>query len=149
MHLKILSAKYQPLCHSLNVLDFTEKPLDINHMNMGITYFITICVTSISPSNILMLPNNIMLGNIIILRSHAVYCSADTSTPSIPHFGGLVQEKRNSSALAMELRLSCTNQSIGYMAHKLSNLPVFKQFQSEFQKQLTFYGLVMPYDMAT
>ena len=25
------------------------------------------------------------------------------------HFKGLVQERRNSSALAMELRLSCTN----------------------------------------
>ena len=30
---------------------------------------------------------------------------------------GLVQERRNSSALAMELRLSCTNQSIWYLYH--------------------------------
>ena len=29
----------------------------------------------------------------------------------IPHIDGLVQERRNSSALAMELRLSCTNPS--------------------------------------
>ena len=29
-----------------------------------------------------------------------------------PHFDGLVQERRNSSALAMELRLSCINLSI-------------------------------------
>ena len=29
-----------------------------------------------------------------------------------PHIDGLVQERRNSSALAMELRLSCTNTSI-------------------------------------
>ena len=28
------------------------------------------------------------------------------------HTNGLVQERRNSSALAMELRLSCTNPSI-------------------------------------
>ena len=28
------------------------------------------------------------------------------------HFGGVVQERHNSSALAMELRLSCTNSSI-------------------------------------
>ena len=28
------------------------------------------------------------------------------------HFDGLVQERRNSSALAMELRLSCTNPLI-------------------------------------
>ena len=27
-------------------------------------------------------------------------------------FDGLVQERRNSSALAMELRLSCTNPSV-------------------------------------
>ena len=31
-----------------------------------------------------------------------------------PHIDGLVQERRNSSALAMELRLSCTNPSISY-----------------------------------
>ena len=31
---------------------------------------------------------------------------------SILNFDGLVQERRNSSALAMELRLSCTNLSI-------------------------------------
>ena len=30
----------------------------------------------------------------------------------IPHIDGLVQERRHSSALAMELRLSCTNSSI-------------------------------------
>ena len=29
------------------------------------------------------------------------------------YIGGLVQERRNSSALAMELRLSCTNPSMG------------------------------------
>ena len=28
------------------------------------------------------------------------------------HIDGLVQERRNSSALAMELRLSCTNPSV-------------------------------------
>ena len=31
---------------------------------------------------------------------------------STHNFDGLVQERRNSSALAMELRLSCTNPSI-------------------------------------
>ena len=31
---------------------------------------------------------------------------------SLQHIDGLVQEKRNSKALAMELRLSCTNPSI-------------------------------------
>ena len=36
-----------------------------------------------------------------------------TSTlPIVGHSDGLVQERRNSSALAMELRLSCTNPSI-------------------------------------
>ena len=29
-----------------------------------------------------------------------------------PYIDGFVQERRNSSALAMELRLSCTNPSI-------------------------------------
>ena len=31
------------------------------------------------------------------------------------HFDGLVQERRNSSALAMELHLSCTNPSTLYV----------------------------------
>ena len=35
--------------------------------------------------------------------------------------GGLVQERRNSSALAMELRLSCTNPSISSMCAQSSN----------------------------
>ena len=29
-----------------------------------------------------------------------------------PHIDGLMQERRNSSALAVELRLSCTNPSV-------------------------------------
>ena len=37
----------------------------------------------------------------------------DNWIPSLGrHIDGLVQERRNSSALAMELRLSCTNQSM-------------------------------------
>ena len=32
------------------------------------------------------------------------------------YMNGLVQERRNSSASAMELRLSCTNPPIWYMA---------------------------------
>ena len=45
--------------------------------------------------------------------------SAMTSAGKVPtksrsyiHIDGLMQERRNSSALAMELRLSCTNPSI-------------------------------------
>ena len=34
------------------------------------------------------------------------------------YIDGLVQERRNSSALAMELRLSCTNPSICIMSYK-------------------------------
>ena len=34
--------------------------------------------------------------------------------PSLLHINVLVQDRRNSSALAMELRLSCTNPSISY-----------------------------------
>ena len=33
----------------------------------------------------------------------------------MPHIDGLVPEWRNSSALAMELRLSCINPSIWYI----------------------------------
>ena len=35
-------------------------------------------------------------------------------TTVLHHTDGLVRERRNSSVLAMELRLSCTNQSIWY-----------------------------------
>ena len=35
------------------------------------------------------------------------------------HIDGLVQERRNSSALAVELRLSCTKPSIVLMANKI------------------------------
>ena len=37
------------------------------------------------------------------------------------HIDWLVQERRNSSALAMELRLSCTNPSISIHVHFLIN----------------------------
>ena len=37
-----------------------------------------------------------------------------------PHIDGLVQEKSNSSALAMELRHSCTNPSIFSIAQQCS-----------------------------
>ena len=36
------------------------------------------------------------------------------SMSSLHYIDGLVQERRNSSALAMELRLSCTNPSIPF-----------------------------------
>ena len=39
-----------------------------------------------------------------------------------PYFDGLVQEGRNSSALAMELRLSCTNPSIWDTVHRYDML---------------------------
>ena len=38
--------------------------------------------------------------------------NGDISVAQNVHFDGLVQERRNSSVLAMELRLSCTNPSI-------------------------------------
>ena len=40
---------------------------------------------------------------------------------AIAHFDGLVQEWHNSSALAMELRLSCTNPLI-YSMHSISQM---------------------------
>ena len=36
------------------------------------------------------------------------------------HINGLVQERHNSSALAMELHLSCINPSISFISHKSS-----------------------------
>ena len=36
----------------------------------------------------------------------------DGNVKTCPSIDGFVQERRNSSVLAMELRLSCTNQSI-------------------------------------
>ena len=42
--------------------------------------------------------------------------SADSSTTTVVHIDGLVQERRNSSALAMELHLSCTKPSISDVA---------------------------------
>ena len=40
------------------------------------------------------------------------FCHMSVWSEHWPHIDGLVQERRNSSALAMELRLSCTNLSI-------------------------------------
>ena len=39
-------------------------------------------------------------------------CNMKLSLKSIHYIYGLVEERHNSSALAMELRLSCTNLSI-------------------------------------
>ena len=61
--------------------------------------------------------------NIMIYELQQLYWASDTlavqetsaSTPVLYvryHFDGLLQERHNSSALAMELRLSCTNPSI-------------------------------------
>ena len=49
-----------------------------------------------------------------ISRFHSVFCQAvcPVFANINIYINGLVQERRNSSALAMELRLSCTNPSI-------------------------------------
>ena len=39
---------------------------------------------------------------------------------SMPYIDGLVQERRNFTALALELRLSCTKPSIWHQKHWLS-----------------------------
>ena len=39
---------------------------------------------------------------------------------------GLVQERRNSSALAMELRLSCINPSLQYNIHRLVSYKIWQ-----------------------
>ena len=64
-----------------------------------------------------------------------------TSCHCLPHLDGLVQERRNSSALAMELRLSCINPSLscvhqwGVSLHITSYVSITKRFtthQDEF-----------------
>ena len=44
--------------------------------------------------------------------------------PNQRHIDGLVQERRNSSALAMELLLSCTNPLIRFNLTKYNELPL-------------------------
>ena len=45
---------------------------------------------------------------------------------NLQNFDGLVQEKRNSSALAAELQLSCINPSISSLRHDMKNKYKFK-----------------------
>ena len=72
-----------------------------------------------------------------------------THQTSYIHIDGLVQERCNSSALAMELRLSCTNPSIsswdacwftGFMCHKVNNSPI----DCEVAYELTSYKMKLP-----
>ena len=58
----------------------------------------------------------------------------------IPHTDGLVQEKRNSSALAMELRLSCTNQSIWCM---------HVEIHSQARQEYIYFILIVTYLVMT
>ena len=69
---------------------------------------------------------------------HAVACRwtwAITLTCDVPvryrlYIDGLVQERRNSIALAMELRLSCTNPSICHRASKRRMNDFVEQFMN-------------------
>ena len=49
------------------------------------------------------------------MEKSLVKCPPVHVTKSIPYFDGLVQERRNSIANALELRLSCTNPSMWTM----------------------------------
>ena len=76
-----------------------------------------------------------------------------------PHIDGLVQERRNSIALAMELRLSCTNPSIysGHFAPKDSPRTthsasmkselwdVFREFNKDQPFTIVAVGMYMQY----
>ena len=57
-----------------------------------------------------------MMDNLVPTTKENTESDMDNNTSSTErshnHFDGLVQERRNSIALAMELRLSCTNPSI-------------------------------------
>ena len=43
------------------------------------------------------------------LTKDSIFIFLNTMHPKVIHIDGLVQERRNSSATAMEFRLSCTN----------------------------------------
>ena len=49
----------------------------------------------------------------------------------LDYIDGLVQERRNSSVLAMELRLSCTNPSIWYVKCNAEKF-VASNYQAEY-----------------
>ena len=57
----------------------------------------------------------------------------DTSYPERRHVDGLFQDRRNSSALAMELRRSCTNPSVcnSIQATSSSQAPGYKGVSHE------------------
>ena len=91
MHLKMLFGKWQPFCLSLNVLKDTRRDRS--------------CRRSWWPWPAYFAPP---WGN---WRNPGAAASPDLRGEN-RHFDGLEQERRNSCALAMELRLSCTNLSI-------------------------------------
>ena len=61
---------------------------------------------------------------------HSTSCVADM------YIDGLVQERRNSSALAMELRLCCTNPSICYWLTKVTSM----KLNAKSDTDLTYNG---------
>ena len=97
LHLKMLSAKWQQFCHHLNVLRLKLPcyiyPCSTKHCGRGMMFpeQLNVFYVKVTSSAILWL---------IILNS----CNH--------HMDGLVQERPNSSALAVVLHLSCTNPSI-------------------------------------
>ena len=67
------------------------------------------------PASVYSTPTDVEIVNMLVelLSYLLLYPAHDEKSKKMrDHIKGLVQERRNSSALAMELRLSCINSSI-------------------------------------
>ena len=77
------------------------------HVNLNLPICTVLCFCSFSATK--------YCTNILLLDGMHWVCCLKTHMTCMVCIDGLVQERRNSSALAMELRLSCTNPSICYL----------------------------------
>ena len=71
--------------------------------------------------------NSVTSATLNVASRHAAMCQTESlgklvrvvTVGSNAHINGLVQERRNPSALTMELYLSCTNPSICFLSVKI------------------------------
>ena len=97
------SVKWWQLCISLNVLR-------VNLHSMSSKMLVQFAVYFIFSDNVI--ASSATNGAVVIWDLHKISRSKQGQCNSKQYIDGLVQERRNSSVLAMELRLSCTNPSI-------------------------------------
>ena len=85
--------------------------------------------------------NNRKAGDLRLHRAHY-----HVIVMKIPHIDGLAQERRNSSALAMELRLSCTKPSIYGLRRRVMTTPHCTMINVALTKRTTNrFGITSPY----